>query len=108
MAKTDPRAAGNPQETMVGLKESNIEKIESETIEKVSRTITVLEGALATWEASKEKPKELEGKFARYKRFHGALTVWETNALKARGKEESFETRVRRLKEFIDICYSCA
>ena len=108
MAKINPKAIKDPQGTVGELTGSNIEKAETETIEKVSRTITVLEGALATWEASKEKPRGLEKKFTRYKKFRDALAVWETNALKARGKEESFDTRVRRLKEFIDICYSYA
>jgi hypothetical protein len=106
MAKTGPKA--NTKGTVGELTGSNIDKVENETIEKVSRTITVLEGALATWEASEEKPAELEEKFTRYRKFRDALAVWETSALKARGKEESFDTRVRRLKDFINICYSYA
>jgi hypothetical protein len=90
------------------LDESNISQIEKETIDKVNKTITVLEASIATWDATKEKPDDISDKFQRYKKFHDALAGWETKALKAMGKQERFDSRVKRLEEFIDICYSYA
>ncbi|NYZ73674.1 hypothetical protein H0O00_00870 [Candidatus Micrarchaeota archaeon] len=90
------------------LSETNVDDVEKEAIEKVNRTITVLEGALATWDAAKEKPIDLKDRFSRYKQFHDALATWETKALKSRGKQEDFNTRVQRLREFVDICYAYA
>lgn len=107
MAK-NPQAGKAQEGVLPLLSKSNIEQVENETIDKVNKTITVLEGAMATWEASKEKPRGLEEKFTRYKKFLEALTEWETKALKARGIEESFDVRVQRLRRFVDICYSYA
>jgi len=90
------------------ISEANIEDIETEAIDKVNRTITVLEGALATWDAAKEKPRDLQDRFSRYRQFHDALAMWETKALKSRGQREDFNTRVQRLREFVDLCYAYA
>lgn len=107
MVKRNPGPTGRIGATSM-LTESEIEQVENETIEKVSRTISVLESALAKWKVSEKKPEELKEKFARYRRFHDALAQWETDALKARRMKESFDTRVERLRRFVDICYSYA
>ena len=88
--------------------QTNIEQVERETIDKVNKTITVLEASIATWDASKEKPDDLADKFERYRKFHDALAEWETKALRALSKSEDIGTRMVRLKEFVDICYSYA
>ena len=88
--------------------ESNIEEVERDTIEQVDRTITALEGAIATYDASKQKPSGLADKIEGYKRFRDALAAWEIKALKAKGKIEELETRVKRMREFVDICYTYA
>ncbi len=84
----------------------NIGKVEKDTMQKVNKALSVLESALAAWDAEKEKPKRLEAKFARFRRFHDALAAWESKALKAAGRKESFDERVRRLREFTEICFT--
>lgn len=88
--------------------ENNIDQIEKETIERVNNTLSVLETAIASWEASDEKPVDLEPKFKKYKRIHNALVEWETNMLKSMGRYRDFDSRVHHLQEFVDICYTCA
>jgi hypothetical protein len=90
--------------------EKNIEEVESQTIEKVNRTITVLEGSLATWDAAKEKPDDLADRFRKYKNMRDQLAEWETKILRSRMKNEALtlDRRLARLKEFIDICYANA
>jgi hypothetical protein len=101
----DQSASSAPLED---ISETNIDGIEKEAIEKVNRTITILEGALATWDAAREKPMDLRDRFSRYKQFRDALATWETKALRSRGKREDFEARVQRLREFVDLCYAYA
>jgi uncharacterized protein (DUF2235 family) len=84
----------------------NVERVEQETIEKVNHTIIVLENSIVAWEASPEKPAELAPKFEKYRRFRSALSDWATKALRARGKKEPLEERVKRLREFVEICYA--
>lgn len=88
--------------------EENIDVVERETIDKVNHTITVLEGVMATWDAAKEKPLEMSDRFDQYRRFLDALLDWESRALKARSKGETFQNRVNRLREFVDMCYAYA
>lgn len=87
------------------LSESDVVRIEKETMERVSDTISALEGAMASWEMSKDKPEELKGKFAKYKVVHEALSNWQTRALKTYGKSDIGE-RVRLLWEFVELCKS--
>ncbi len=87
--------------------ESNIEAVEAQTLERVNQTITVLEGALATWDSSKEKPVELSNRFEKYRRLHKALSNWEVEFLRARQKANPDE-RLKRLNEFVEICYTNA
>jgi hypothetical protein len=87
------------------LSESEVVLIEKETMERVSDTISALEGAMASWEISKDKPEELRGKFAKYKVVHEALSNWQTKALKSYGKSDVGE-RVRLLWEFVELCKS--
>jgi hypothetical protein len=85
------------------MSESEIADLEKETMERVSSTISALEGAMATWEASSEKPEELKEKFARYRMIHGILSNWQLRALKSYAKSD-VEERVKLLWEFVDIC----
>lgn len=91
-------------EQVAELTKENIDLVEKETIDKVNKTISALEAALATWNAAKEKPDDLKDKFAGYEKLHDALVGWESKALKSLGKKESFGDRVERLREFVDIC----
>ncbi len=87
------------------LSESEVVQMEKETMERVSKTISALESAMASWEMSPEKPEELKGKFAKYKIVHEALSAWQTKALRSYGKSDVGE-RVRLLWEFVDLCRS--
>lgn len=109
--KTAPRAAARPAPAEEAkINESNIDEVESQTIEKVNRTITVLEGSLATWDAAKDKPSDMAERFAKYKNLRDQLAEWETKVLRSRVKKEtlSFDKRLARLREFIEICYANA
>lgn len=88
--------------------EDNIGQAEKETISKVSRAISALEKALAEWDASDERPENLDEDFGRYKAFYEALAKWETKMLRTAGQELDFFTRVDRLREFVEICHAYA
>jgi hypothetical protein len=89
----------------IELSEENIGQVEKDTLQKVNKVITVLESAIAAWDASGEKREDLKPRFAAYKRLRDALAEWEAKALKAAGKKESFDEKARRLREFAEICF---
>ena len=95
--KPDPIAA-NP------VTEENITEVEKEMMEKVSKAISALESALATWDASGEKPEELAEEFRKFKGLRDAFAEWEAKMLKDFGKETNYYKRVDRLWEFVKIC----
>lgn len=88
--------------------ERNIDKVEKETIDKVNKTLSALESAMASWDATKVKPEDLRPKLQKYKRLHDALSEWEARVLRDRTKNTDYDTRVHRLHEFVDICYANA
>jgi hypothetical protein len=94
-------AARRPPEPIT---EENIDRIEKETIAEVSRAITVLESVIAQWDALEKKPEDIKGDFTRYKRFHEALTEWETRILRSASGELDLGRRIHRLGEFVKIC----
>lgn len=102
MVKKAPKKALRISE----LSKDNIDIIQRETVRRVNKTVTALEAALATWDASEEKPDDMAEKFENYRRFHDALEDWERKTLQAQKKNEKFETKVRRLREFVDICFA--
>ncbi len=103
-AKTAPSSA----RSRVYVDEGNLAEVEKETIDKVNRTLTTLESAIATWEQSPKKPPELKPKFDKYVKLHDALTEWERKMLISISKGEEFQERVQKLQEFVDICYAYA
>jgi hypothetical protein len=92
------------QEQRIGITEENIDAVEKETIDKVNKALSALETALASWDASPDKPEDLEPKFGTYRKLHDALVQWETKMLRSMGSELDFYSRVDRLKEFARIC----
>lgn len=84
--------------------EENIAEAEKETLENASKAISLLENALAKWEASKDKPEDLMKDFARYRAFRDELAQWMTKALKSR-ESLPFEKRAEHLRKFVEICY---
>ncbi len=88
------------------INEDNIGQFEQDTIQRVNKALSALETAIASWDASPDKPEDLQPKFMKYKRFHDALVDWETKMIKNPGSELDFYSRLERLKEFSNICYT--
>jgi hypothetical protein len=84
---------------------ADVGEMEHLAIEKANRCISAIENALAVWELSKDKPQDLAERIGRLRTFHEALTDWERKAIRTLGKGDEMDLRVRRLKEFTDICY---
>jgi hypothetical protein len=110
-ARTQPAegAAGRNVVTIYPqVDERNIDQVEKETIDKVNKTLSALETAIASWDAAKEKPEDLRPKFQRYRRLHDVLSEWEAKVLRDRTKDTDYDTRIHRLHEFVDICHANA
>ncbi|MBU0532601.1 hypothetical protein KKB44_03845 [Candidatus Micrarchaeota archaeon] len=84
----------------------NIDQIERETIQRVNKTLSALEVAIASWDAATDKPEDMKPKFMKYKWFHEALTEWERKALQSLSRKEEYESRLQRLQEFARICHA--
>ncbi len=106
--KAQAKTAPAPARSRVYVDEGNLAEMEKETIDKVNKTLTTLENAIATWEQSPKKPAELKPKFDKYIKLHDALTEWERKMLISISKGEEFQERVQKLQEFVDICYAYA
>ncbi len=103
-AVPDQPAAPGPAGSEEPVTEENITEVEKEAMEKVSKAISALESALATWDAGKDRPPELKEKFQKLRGLHDAFAEWETKMLRETGKETDFYKRVDRLWEFVKIC----
>ena len=95
------------QPKLLMVNENNIEMVENETVHRVNKTLSALEIAISTWDAS-EKPEAKKDKFMRYKWLHDALTEWETKFLRSASKRMDYPSRLQRLEEFARICHSYA
>ncbi len=76
-------------------------RVEEETRQKVSDSLSRIEVALSEWDLAKRKPKGLEGRISYLRRFHGLLSRWEKDSLKGRRDGASVRERLRR---FMEIC----
>jgi hypothetical protein len=76
-------------------------KLETETREKVSDSISKIEVALSEWGAAKRKPKKLEKRIEYLQLSHRLLSSWARESL--RGKKD-FQASVDRLRQFTEIC----
>jgi hypothetical protein len=83
--------------------EDEIIALEEETEHKVSQTMSAIESAVAAWEAAGKKPPSLRTKILRLQRFYDALIKWEKKSL-LKKKEKNLDVRIKRLKEFVEIC----
>ncbi len=75
--------------------------LEMNTREKLSRSLSKIEIALADWDQSEEKPKKFMKKIAYLKKSHALFSNWMKKSLK--GKKDSTSSRLR-LQEFTEIC----
>ncbi len=82
---------------------TDIASVEDETMKRVNHTITTIEDFLAKWDASKIKPDDMFPQILKIRQFHDALSGWQRDALKARGKEGE-GGRIKRLRDFVLIC----
>jgi|WetSurMetagenome_2_1015567.scaffolds.fasta_scaffold428076_2 hypothetical protein len=86
------------------ISESNIAEVEKEALERVNRTIILLEDALARWDNASEKPSELGEQAKRYRRLLVEFNGWARSMLLAKNSDDDFNARLGRLREFIAIC----
>jgi hypothetical protein len=82
---------------------SDMSFVEEETIQRVDRTISTIEGFLARWDGSRLKPDDMFPQVVKIKRFHDALLSWQKEAVRSRGKEDD-AARMKRLQDFVLIC----
>jgi len=104
-SRTISRKKNKPDLPVVN--KQNIGQIEDETIHRVTKTLSSLEVAISTWDASKEKPIDLKLKYMKYRWLHEALSGWERKVLTNKGKA-NYPTRMGHLQEFVTICNSYA
>ncbi len=87
---------------------SDVEELEKLSLERANKAISAIENAMAVWDASEDKPADLEPRLNRLKYIYEELTAWEKKMLKSRGKKEDMEARIERLMEFSGICRTYA
>ncbi len=75
--------------------------LEMHTREKLSKSLSKIEIALADWDQSETKPKKFLKKITYLKKSHRLFSSWMKKSLK--GKKDSTSSRLR-LKEFTEIC----
>jgi hypothetical protein len=83
--------------------EEEIIALEEETEHKVSQTMSAIESAVETWRAAGKKPPTLRPKIVRLQRFYDELVKWEKKSL-LKKKENNLNSRIKRLREFVEIC----
>lgn len=82
----------------------NIDQTERETLDLVIKMLPELEKVLASWDGLKHKPKDMKGKFEKYRLIHSALSDWARKVLVS--PDEDYLNRADRLWEFVFICRS--
>jgi len=81
----------------------NIDKVESDALAFVNKTISSLESAIAKWENSKPKNLKHKEQATQLIEAHQDLSDWMRDFL-LKSKDEDFEVRINRLQELSDIC----
>lgn len=76
-------------------------KLEMETRQKVSASISAIEVALTEWDTANKKPLKLAKKIESLRAAYDLLTSWEIESLK--GKNE-LATVLQRLRRFNEMC----
>jgi hypothetical protein len=85
--------------------EAQARRLESETLEKVSESISKIEVALADWDALERQPEELSKRMGFLKETHRILSAWARETLQ--GKKD-FDSVTKRLDRFRQICKKIA
>jgi hypothetical protein len=84
-----------------GLTESRLEELEGTALEKSARAISAIESAIAVWDLSKDKPKELGDQVMLLRNKHERLAIWIKDMLRA--KKGDLGQRAMVLQRFGDI-----
>jgi len=99
MAKLDPA----PDFDLSSDYETEIIALEEETEQKVSQTMSAIESAVEAWKAAGKRPPTLRTKIERMQEFYNKLVEWEKESLQKKA-ESDVNTRIKRLREFVEIC----
>jgi len=102
------RAGGGTSGAILAYSPSDIARMERLTIEKANKAVSAIENALAAWDASPKKNEEVAMRVGRLKYFYEQITKWERKMLKSMAKRGDMLARIALLREFSDICHSCA
>ncbi len=94
----------NPSPPKPKMPAKTLEKLEMETLAKVSRTLSTIENAISLFDASEEKPEELKQRVSKLRIFHEKLSRWEKEMLVARTRNDTGK-RFEMLEKFVDVCY---
>lgn len=81
--------------------ENRIMELETEAREKVSKSISAIEVALAEWDAAEKKPQKLAGKIECLRTSYELLSTWEKESLKGKCNPAAAKERLRK---FIGMC----
>jgi len=81
----------------------DLNSVEKETLKRVERTLTILEDFLAKWNNAGTAPDDMFPQIMKIKKFRDALANWKQDAMEAKS-DESYESRMRRLRDFVLIC----
>jgi molecular chaperone DnaK (HSP70) len=86
--------------------DSDITKLEKESISKANQAISAIESAIEACKASDEKQEEYDEELKKLRYFRDAMSKWVKKMLVSMKKKDDLKTRVERLREFSDICYA--
>ena len=92
-----------PMRTTRIIDETNIDKVEQETLELVDRTLVVLSDAVTAWDRAKDKPPKLSSNFSKYRKLYEHLKEWKEKIIE--NKAAPFPKKVATLREFVELCY---
>lgn len=96
----------SPRKTKAGYSLSDVEEMEKKALNSANKALSAIENALAVWDASQQKPQDLQIRINRLRYFHDALSNWEKKMLKSMAKRSEVNERMQVLREFSDICYT--
>jgi len=84
----------------------NIDQFEKEALDTVKKTLSALEQAIAAWEGAKERPKDLEESYRKYKWMQEELSKWTREFIQKSGRSRGFEERLADLRRLARISFS--
>jgi hypothetical protein len=106
MAKNVPTPPASDKAAAPKYSEDDVEEMEKLAIDNANKAISAIEKAVAVWDATKQKPSDLQDRVEKLKFFYDQLTKWETGVLRNKGSDEPLEKRVERLREYTQICFA--